>query len=174
MFNGGQRFDDFGRSHIIDQESFIDAPGVLMKKVVPADNSCLFTSVGYVLNGEYKHQGREFRWSNVNLNIFQIFWKKDKQQICTTIIMVTSDNNSSVISRKGWYELRQLHEGDHSECSGCGSGGIFWSISWEAQCRVLQMDPQTRFLGWCHRTIDPIQVLRFRDSGDRQHQRDYQ
>lgn len=25
--------------------------GILMKKVVPADNSCLFTSIGYVLNG---------------------------------------------------------------------------------------------------------------------------
>lgn len=46
------RPNDFGRSHIVDQESFIDAPGVLMRKVVPADNSCLFTSVGYVLNGE--------------------------------------------------------------------------------------------------------------------------
>ncbi|KMQ84662.1 ubiquitin thioesterase otu1-like protein [Lasius niger] len=46
------RPNDFGRSHIVDQESFIDAPGVLMRKVVPADNSCLFTSVGYVLNGK--------------------------------------------------------------------------------------------------------------------------
>lgn len=26
--------------------------GILLKKVVPADNSCLFTSVGYVLNGK--------------------------------------------------------------------------------------------------------------------------
>lgn len=53
MFNGGeQRFDDYSRSHIVDQESFVDTPGVLMKKVVPADNSCLFTSVGYVLNGK--------------------------------------------------------------------------------------------------------------------------
>ncbi|XP_012222700.1 ubiquitin thioesterase Otu1 isoform X1 [Linepithema humile] len=47
-----QRRDDFGRSHIVDQESFVNAPGVLMRKVVPADNSCLFTSVGYVLNGK--------------------------------------------------------------------------------------------------------------------------
>ncbi|XP_014473145.1 PREDICTED: ubiquitin thioesterase OTU1 [Dinoponera quadriceps] len=53
MFNGEeQKFDDYSRSHIVDQESFADAPGVLMKKVVPADNSCLFTSVGYVLNGK--------------------------------------------------------------------------------------------------------------------------
>lgn len=50
-----QKFNDFGRSHIVDQESFIDSPGVLMRKVVPADNSCLFTSVGYVLNGKHKH-----------------------------------------------------------------------------------------------------------------------
>lgn len=47
-----QRLDNLGRSHIVDQENFATAPGVLMRKVVPADNSCLFTSVGYVLNGE--------------------------------------------------------------------------------------------------------------------------
>lgn len=39
------------RSHIVDQENFNTA-GVLMKKIVPSDNSCLFTSVGYVLNGK--------------------------------------------------------------------------------------------------------------------------
>lgn len=39
------------RSHIVDSEGFTDASGVLIKKIVPADNSCLFTSVGYVLNG---------------------------------------------------------------------------------------------------------------------------
>ncbi|XP_043250943.1 yod1 deubiquitinase [Colletes latitarsis] len=50
-YNGEQKFEDIGRSHI-DEENFIDTPGVLMKKVVPADNSCLFTSVGYVLNGK--------------------------------------------------------------------------------------------------------------------------
>lgn len=53
VFNGlEQKRDNFGRSHIVDQESFVDTPGVLMRKVVPADNSCLFTSVGYVLNGK--------------------------------------------------------------------------------------------------------------------------
>lgn len=39
------------RSHIVDSENLTNTPGVLMKKIVPADNSCLFTSVGYVLNG---------------------------------------------------------------------------------------------------------------------------
>jgi len=48
------RLDNFGRSHIVDQETFANTPGVLMRKVVPADNSCLFTSVGYVLNGEQR------------------------------------------------------------------------------------------------------------------------
>jgi len=53
MFNGQeQKFNNFARPHIVDQESFTDSPGVLMRKVVPADNSCLFTSVGYVLNGK--------------------------------------------------------------------------------------------------------------------------
>lgn len=42
------------RSHIVDSEGFNDIPGVLIKKIVPADNSCLFTSVGYVLNGKKK------------------------------------------------------------------------------------------------------------------------
>lgn len=36
--------------HIIDQQ-YVDSPGILMKKVVPADNSCLFTSIGFVLEG---------------------------------------------------------------------------------------------------------------------------
>ncbi|XP_015524317.1 ubiquitin thioesterase Otu1 [Neodiprion pinetum] len=40
------------RSHIIDTETLSNSPGVLMKQIVPADNSCLFTSVGYVLNGK--------------------------------------------------------------------------------------------------------------------------
>lgn len=52
LCNGKQQSDqDIGRSHIIDERDFANTPGVLMKKVVPADNSCLFTSVGYVLNG---------------------------------------------------------------------------------------------------------------------------
>lgn len=36
--------------HILDQQ-YSDSPGILMKKVVPADNSCLFTSIGFVLEG---------------------------------------------------------------------------------------------------------------------------
>ncbi|KZC12676.1 Ubiquitin thioesterase OTU1, partial [Dufourea novaeangliae] len=52
QYNGEQKPEDIGRSHIVDDENFIDTPGILMKKVVPADNSCLFTSVGYVLNGK--------------------------------------------------------------------------------------------------------------------------
>jgi ubiquitin thioesterase OTU1 len=38
------------RHHIVDSE--LGCPGVLMKMVVPADNSCLFTSIGFVLSGE--------------------------------------------------------------------------------------------------------------------------
>ncbi|XP_053984015.1 ubiquitin thioesterase OTU1 [Hylaeus volcanicus] len=52
QYNGEQKSEDIGRSHIVNEENFVDTPGVLMKKVVPADNSCLFTSVGYVLNGK--------------------------------------------------------------------------------------------------------------------------
>lgn len=37
--------------HIMDQQ-LADTPGILMKKVVPADNSCLFTSIGFVLEGQ--------------------------------------------------------------------------------------------------------------------------
>jgi ubiquitin thioesterase OTU1 len=39
------------RHHIVDSE--LGCPGILMKMVVPADNSCLFTSIGFVLSGEY-------------------------------------------------------------------------------------------------------------------------
>lgn len=52
LCNGEPKIDNLARSHIVNDETFIDTPGVLMKKVVPADNSCLFTSVGYVLNGK--------------------------------------------------------------------------------------------------------------------------
>nr|XP_033333144.1 ubiquitin thioesterase OTU1 [Megalopta genalis] len=52
QFNGERNSDEIGRSHIVNDESFVNTPGVLMKKDVPADNSCLFTSVGYVLNGK--------------------------------------------------------------------------------------------------------------------------
>ncbi|KOC68424.1 Ubiquitin thioesterase OTU1 [Habropoda laboriosa] len=52
LYNGKQKSEEIGRSHIVDEESFTNTLGVLMKKVVPADNSCLFTSVGYVLNGK--------------------------------------------------------------------------------------------------------------------------
>jgi ubiquitin thioesterase OTU1 len=38
------------RHHIVD--SHMGCPGILMKMVVPADNSCLFTSIGFVLSGE--------------------------------------------------------------------------------------------------------------------------
>nr|CAD7458842.1 unnamed protein product [Timema tahoe] len=39
------------RHHIITDQ--FASPGILMKKVVPADNSCLFTSLGFVLGGTY-------------------------------------------------------------------------------------------------------------------------
>ncbi|XP_017891210.1 ubiquitin thioesterase OTU1 [Ceratina calcarata] len=51
IYNGTQN-KDIGRSHILEENNFDNKPGVFMKKVVPADNSCLFTSVGYVLNGK--------------------------------------------------------------------------------------------------------------------------
>jgi ubiquitin thioesterase OTU1 len=38
------------RHHTADSE--LGCPGILMKMVVPADNSCLFTSIGFVLSGE--------------------------------------------------------------------------------------------------------------------------
>lgn len=49
--NEVQKSEEIGRPHIVNEETFTDTPGILMKKVVPADNSCLFTSIGYVLNG---------------------------------------------------------------------------------------------------------------------------
>ncbi|XP_078037253.1 yod1 deubiquitinase [Augochlora pura] len=52
QINGERKSEQIGQSHIVDDETFADTPGVLMKKDVPADNSCLFTSVGYVLNGK--------------------------------------------------------------------------------------------------------------------------
>lgn len=39
------------KSHIMDRPT-LDCPGILIKQVVPADNSCLFTSIGFVLSGK--------------------------------------------------------------------------------------------------------------------------
>lgn len=38
------------KAHISERQ--LDCPGILMKQVVPADNSCLFTSIGFVLSGK--------------------------------------------------------------------------------------------------------------------------
>ncbi|KAF7278259.1 yod1 deubiquitinase [Rhynchophorus ferrugineus] len=38
-------------------ENSYECPGILMKHVVPADNSCLFTSVNFVLNGKVDETG---------------------------------------------------------------------------------------------------------------------
>lgn len=37
---------------LVEFQNQMTARGVLLRKVVPADNSCLFTSVGYVLSGK--------------------------------------------------------------------------------------------------------------------------
>ncbi|XP_044726660.1 ubiquitin thioesterase OTU1 [Chrysoperla carnea] len=42
--------ENLPRPHIL--ESTMTRPGILIKQVVPADNSCLFTSIGFVLNGK--------------------------------------------------------------------------------------------------------------------------
>ncbi|XP_076761643.1 yod1 deubiquitinase [Xylocopa sonorina] len=53
VYNGKQKSDEIGRPHVVEENDFnTNTLGVLMKKVVPADNSCLFTSVGYVLSGK--------------------------------------------------------------------------------------------------------------------------
>lgn len=44
-------------SHRIHVDEPFDCPGILMKQVVPADNSCLFTSVNFVLNGSVDGSG---------------------------------------------------------------------------------------------------------------------
>ncbi|RZB73462.1 OTU and/or ubiquitin domain containing protein [Asbolus verrucosus] len=43
------------RSHISENDS--DYPGILMRKVVPADNSCLFSSIYFALNGKLDESG---------------------------------------------------------------------------------------------------------------------
>lgn len=45
------------RSHTLDDFPNSDVPGILMKKVVPADNSCLFTSIHFVLSGKVDESG---------------------------------------------------------------------------------------------------------------------
>ncbi|PSN38997.1 Ubiquitin thioesterase OTU1 [Blattella germanica] len=47
-----------GRHHILDSQ--MGCPGILMRKVVPADNSCLFTSIGFVLSGKVDVENAPF------------------------------------------------------------------------------------------------------------------
>lgn len=41
------------RHHVAENQD--GCPGILMKKIVPADNSCLFTSIHFVLNGKVEN-----------------------------------------------------------------------------------------------------------------------
>ena len=45
--------EDVPRCEIVNTESLGEDSGMLMKKVVPGDNSCLFTSIGFVINGKH-------------------------------------------------------------------------------------------------------------------------
>lgn len=60
------------RAHITDDSDFGNFPGILMKKVVPADDSCLFTSIGFVLNGIYYSFSKNI-WSTPLLIHFFLF-----------------------------------------------------------------------------------------------------
>ena len=54
--NGEQPIiESASRAHITESMDFGNCPGILMKMVVPADDSCLFTSVGFVLNGMFHY-----------------------------------------------------------------------------------------------------------------------
>lgn len=46
--------EDVPRNEVVNTETFGENIGMLLKKVVPGDNSCLFTSIGFVINGKYK------------------------------------------------------------------------------------------------------------------------
>ncbi|XP_043464925.1 ubiquitin thioesterase OTU1 [Leptopilina heterotoma] len=44
--------EDVPRNEVVNTEIFGENNGMLLKKVVPGDNSCLFTSIGFVINGK--------------------------------------------------------------------------------------------------------------------------
>lgn len=48
------------RAHTSDVQ--LNSPGILMKYVVPADNSCLFTSINFVLSGKVDDTGTVSPW----------------------------------------------------------------------------------------------------------------
>jgi len=47
-----EQADSLLAQRLADEEMEITVDGILLKQVVPSDNSCLFTSIGYVLNGK--------------------------------------------------------------------------------------------------------------------------
>lgn len=52
--------ENVSRSHV--SENVNDVPGILMKHVVPADNSCLFSSIHFVLNGKIDETASVASW----------------------------------------------------------------------------------------------------------------
>lgn len=48
------------RRHVTEQETGDEVP-LILRKIVPADNSCLFTSMGFVMGGNWR-LGRAFQY----------------------------------------------------------------------------------------------------------------
>lgn len=66
--------------HVVESESSQQG-GVLLRRVVPSDNSCLFTSIGFVLNGKVDTTVGGFMRQIIAESI-----SNDKEQYCDAIL----------------------------------------------------------------------------------------
>ncbi|KAL1453142.1 hypothetical protein WDU94_007312 [Cyamophila willieti] len=69
------------KHHVVEETQPAQRGGVLLRRVVPSDNSCLFTSIGFVLNGKVDTSVGSFMRQIIAESI-----SSDKEQYCDAIL----------------------------------------------------------------------------------------
>uniref|UniRef100_A0A8D8TEQ1 Ubiquitin thioesterase OTU n=1 Tax=Cacopsylla melanoneura TaxID=428564 RepID=A0A8D8TEQ1_9HEMI len=69
------------KHHVVEETQPAQRGGVLLRRVVPSDNSCLFTSIGFVLNGKVDTTVGSYMRQIIAESI-----SSDKEQYCDAIL----------------------------------------------------------------------------------------
>lgn len=147
LYNGKQKSEEIGRTHIIDEKNFTNTPGVLMKKVVPADNSCLFTSVGYVLNGIYY---KLYKYIHIrNCNIFISIFSGKVDPSCSNFMREIIAN--AVASDPEEYSEAFLGQPNPEYCK--------WILKPESWGGAIELSILSKFYGLEIAVIDSINAI---------------
>ncbi|KAK9266692.1 hypothetical protein L1049_012611 [Liquidambar formosana] len=68
--------------------------GIIVRRVIPSDNSCLFNAVGYVMDHD-KHKASELR-QDADVK-FKINWKRVAITICISLDLIHDKEDNSKI-----------------------------------------------------------------------------